>query len=114
VLVVSWITADCDLHHNFRVKKNYSGTLPHSASRATDHEKFFAAEMTGAHRRERHFMPLFRSAHRIRHQSSGIGIDSEVCLEARQAAICNRRGHLSSGLPFAGDEPVLAARCAFF
>jgi hypothetical protein len=25
VLVVFRITADCDLHHNFRVKKNYSG-----------------------------------------------------------------------------------------
>jgi hypothetical protein len=34
ILVVFWITAECDLHHNFRVKGNYSGTTPRSASRA--------------------------------------------------------------------------------
>jgi hypothetical protein len=33
---VLWITCDCDLHHNFRVNKNYKGTTPRSASRAPD------------------------------------------------------------------------------
>jgi hypothetical protein len=58
VLKVSWITTGCDLNHNFRVKRKYSGCMPRSASRATHHEKKFFTRITYAAQRKRHLPPF--------------------------------------------------------
>jgi hypothetical protein len=40
VLIVSWVTADCDLHHIFQVKRNYSGCVSALQATRTITEKF--------------------------------------------------------------------------
>jgi hypothetical protein len=64
VLKVSWITTDCDLNHNFPVKRKYSGCMPRSASRATHHEKKFFARRTNVEQRRRHLPPFLEDTSR--------------------------------------------------
>lgn len=40
MLIVFWITADCDLHHIFQVKRNYSGCVSALQATRTIAEKF--------------------------------------------------------------------------